>query len=230
MTAIQAKADNSETSFTIDQQERDSLPVGGGTKRVFDFLFSAITLIAALPFFLFIPIFIYIVSPGPVFFRHNRIGFHGKTFPCLKFRTMVLDADRVLETHFADNPNARMEFQKHRKLREDPRVIPLVGSFLRKTSFDELPQFLNVLRGEMSVVGPRPITLDELHDFGEFSGRYKSARPGITGLWQVSGRSDLSFSQRIELDCNYVANCAFLTDLLLITKTIGVLVNRRGAY
>lgn len=230
MSAVQVKTNTQETSYTVDQQEHENLPVGGGVKRTFDFVFSAVALVAALPFFLFIPIVIFIVSPGPVFFTHNRIGFRGKTFPCLKFRTMVVDADRVLQAHFENNPSARIEFEKHRKLRNDPRILPLVGSFLRKTSFDELPQFWNVLRGEMSVVGPRPVTQDELYNFGEFSGRYKLARPGITGLWQVSGRSDLSFTKRVELDCTYVANCAFLTDLWLITKTVGVLVNRRGAY
>ncbi len=230
MTAFQAKGDAGDAAYIVAQKELDSLPIGGGEKRVFDVVFSVVAILSVLPFFLIIPLIIYIVSPGPVFFTHNRIGFRGKTFPCLKFRTMVMGAEHVLESHFEKHPEARKEFEEHRKLKNDPRIIPFVGSFLRKTSLDELPQFLNVVRGEMSVVGPRPVTQDELYDYGEATSRYKSARPGITGLWQVSGRSDLSFTQRVELDSRYVSNCSLLSDLWLIAKTIGVLLNRRGAY
>lgn len=230
MTAFQVKGDSGESTFISSQNEIDNLPVGGGEKRAFDVVFSVVAMLSVLPFFLLVPLIIYFVSPGPVFFKHNRIGFRGKVFPCLKFRTMVLDADRVLEGHFAENPEAREEFEEHRKLRNDPRIIPIVGTFLRKTSLDELPQFLNVFRGEMSVVGPRPVTQVELCDYGEATNRYESARPGITGLWQVSGRSDLSFTQRVELDSRYVSNCTLQSDLWLIARTIGVLLTRRGAY
>ena len=230
MTAFQAKGDAGNATYIVVQNEPDILPIGGGEKRVFDVVFSVFAMLSVLPFFLIIPVIIYFVSPGPVFFTHNRIGFRGKTFPCLKFRTMVMDAEPVLESHFEKYPEARKEFAEHRKLKNDPRIIPFVGSFLRKTSLDELPQFLNVFRGEMSVVGPRPVTQDELQGYGEATSRYKSARPGITGLWQVSGRSDLSFTQRVELDSRYVSNCSLQSDLWLIAKTIGVLLNRRGAY
>jgi lipopolysaccharide/colanic/teichoic acid biosynthesis glycosyltransferase len=216
--------------FAAAQADRKNAPAGGAAKRVFDVAFSLLAMLSALPFFVILPAIIYFVAPGPVIFAHNRIGFGGKTFPCLKFRTMVLDADRVLEEHLAKNPDAREEYERHRKLKNDPRIIPFVGKFLRKSSLDELPQFLNVFRGEMSVVGPRPLTLDELKDYGNSAGHYKSARPGITGLWQVSGRSDLSFGKRVELDSNYVSNCTFGTDLRLIARTIGVLLNGRGAY
>ena len=230
MSALQAKGNTSDASLAAAPKEQAIPPVGGGAKRLFDVVFSALAMLSLLPFFLILPVIIYLVSPGPVFFSHSRIGFRGKSFACLKFRTMVIDADRVLENHLARNPDARREFAEHRKLKNDPRIIPIVGSFLRKSSLDELPQFLNVLRGEMSVVGPRPVTQEELHDYGEATGRYNSARPGITGLWQVSGRSDLSFSRRVELDSHYVLNCALPSDLWLIARTIGVLVNRRGAY
>ncbi len=230
MTWYQADGITRDANFTRAEREREIPPVGGGAKRVFDILFSTLAMLGTLPFYLILPVLIYLISPGPVFYSHNRIGFRGKTFPCLKFRTMVLDADRVLAEHLANNPEARAEFKRHRKLKEDPRVIPFVGSFLRKSSIDEFPQFLNVIRGEMSVVGPRPLTLEELNDYGEAAGRYKAARPGITGLWQVSGRSDVSFQKRVELDTNYVANCSLPSDLWLIAKTIGVLMNQRGAY
>ncbi|MBV1867166.1 MAG: sugar transferase [Marinosulfonomonas sp.] len=230
MPAFQPEADVCEATYSVASQKAGILPVGGGVKRLFDVAFSTIALVSALPFFLIVPIIIYFVSPGQVFFSHTRVGFRGKEFRCFKLRTMVLDADRVLEDHFAEFPEARMEFEETRKLKNDPRVIPVVGSFLRKTSLDELPQFLNVLRGDMSVVGPRPVTQLELHGYGEASGRYKSARPGITGLWQVSGRSDLPFSKRVELDSRYVSNCTLPRDLVLISRTIGVLLNRQGAY
>ena len=219
-----------DSSFAAAKMERELPPVGGGAKRIFDVMFSTVAMLGTLPFYIVLPILIYVISPGPVFYSHKRIGFRGKTFSCFKFRTMRLDADRVLQEHLASNPEARAEFKLHRKLKKDPRVIPLIGLFLRRSSIDEFPQFLNVFRGEMSIVGPRPLTLEELNDYGEAAGRYKSARPGITGLWQVSGRSDVSFSKRVELDTSYVANCTLLTDLWLIAKTIGVLVNGRGAY
>ncbi len=230
MAVSQAKAEDCEATFAACKIISNDPPVGGAAKRTFDILFSLVAMLSALPFFLILPAVIYFISPGPVFYSHRRIGLGGRTFPCLKFRTMVLDADRILEEHLEENPDARVEFEHHRKLRNDPRIIPVVGSFLRKSSLDELPQFLNVIRGEMSVVGPRPLTLDELHDYGNAAGHYKLARPGITGLWQVSGRSDLSFRQRVELDSRYVLNCTLLTDMRLIAKTVGVLLNRRGAY
>lgn len=230
MARIQPRGELCDASFAGTCSSRRVHPVGGATKRVFDILFSLVAMLSAAPFFLILPAIIYVVSPGPVFYAHKRIGFGGKSFLCLKFRTMVMDGDRVMEEHLAENPLARAEFERHRKLKSDPRIIPIVGSFLRKSSLDELPQFLNVLRGEMSVVGPRPLTLDELRGYGDATGRYEAARPGITGLWQVSGRSDLSFRKRVELDSRYVSTCTLPKDLWLIARTIGVLLNGRGAY
>ncbi|MCC0062928.1 MAG: sugar transferase [Defluviimonas sp.] len=230
MAVVQPKGEACEVAFAAATPARASSPVGGTLKRLFDVAFSLVAIASALPFFLLLPLVIYFVAPGPVFFRHTRIGFGGKSFPCLKFRTMVADADRVLDDHLARDPEARAEFARHRKLKNDPRVIPIVGAFLRKSSLDELPQFLNVLRGDMSVVGPRPLTLEELRDYGKHAGHYKAARPGITGLWQVSGRSDLSFGKRVELDSRYVATCSFPTDMHLILRTVRVLINGHGAY
>lgn len=230
MEITQPERELRDVAFLDTLSGRNVHPVGGAAKRVFDILFSLVAMLSAAPFFLILPAIIYFVSPGPVFYSHRRVGFGGKTFPCLKFRTMVLDADRILEEYLAEHPEARAEYEHHRKLRTDPRIIPIVGSFLRKSSLDELPQFFNVFRGEMSVVGPRPLTRDELRCYGDDADRYAAARPGITGLWQVSGRSDLSFRKRVELDCRYVLNHTLRTDLSLIAKTILVLVNRRGAY
>ncbi len=230
MTAYRAKAKEDETHYVSAPAETFNLPVGGSVKRAFDVVFSLIAILSTLPFFIVLPILIKIASPGPVFYSHIRIGYGGKAFPCLKFRTMVLNADSLLKEHLATNPEAREEWEKHRKLKDDPRVIPFVGSLMRRLSFDELPQFFNVLRGEMSVVGPRPLTVGEVKDYGEAARRYKAARPGITGLWQVSGRSDVSFGERIELDCRYVATCSLSSDVQLIARTIGVLLNRKGAY
>ncbi|MEM9395660.1 MAG: sugar transferase [Pseudomonadota bacterium] len=230
MDSCQAKIRADEPHIDSAAENRTNVPVGGVAKRVFDIAFSLIAILSALPFFIVLPIIIKVVSPGPVLFSHTRIGYDGVPFPCLKFRTMVPDADKMLSNYLASNPDAQEEWTQHRKLKDDPRIIPLVGNLMRRLSFDELPQFFNVLRGEMSVVGPRPLTLDEVNDYGEAARRYQAARPGITGLWQVSGRSDISFRDRIELDCRYVATCNLGSDIQLIAKTIGVLLNGRGAY
>ncbi|MEM7076970.1 MAG: sugar transferase [Pseudomonadota bacterium] len=230
MAAYRFKTKIEDSQLVALYEDRIHHPVGGKGKRTFDIVFSLLAILSTLPFFILLPIIIFAVSPGPVFFAHTRIGFKGRAFPCLKFRTMVPDADQKLKDYLDTNSEARNEWEKYRKLRDDPRVIPLVGKMMRRLSFDELPQFFNVLRGDMSVVGPRPLTTDELKNYGQASRHYESARPGITGLWQVSGRSDVAFSERIELDCRYVSTCTVATDVGLIAKTIGVLVHGRGAY
>ena len=230
MTVYRTKVEPQNIAFVTETRGQSRSPVGGKLKRGFDIMFSIIAILSMLPFFIVLPVLIYIVSPGPVFFSHNRVGFAGKVFPCLKFRTMTVDADRMLQEHLAQNADARAEWALHRKLKSDPRILPFIGGFMRRLSIDELPQFINVLRGQMSVVGPRPLTREELEDYGEAVSRYTSARPGITGLWQVSGRSDISFAHRVELDCDYVKSCALPSDIRLIFKTISVIVNGRGAY
>lgn len=230
MTTAKAKTEPHDGGFVTTDTTLENSPVGGLPKRVFDIFFSIIAILSTLPFFIILPVIIYIMSPGPVFFAHNRVGFGGKVFPCLKFRTMVPNADRMLQAHLAQDLDAQAEWAMHRKLKNDPRIIPFLGAFMRRLSLDELPQFINVLRGEMSVVGPRPLTQVELDDYEEAAGRYKAARPGITGLWQVSGRSDISFTQRVELDSRYVTTCTLPMDIRLIAKTISVLLNGRGAY
>lgn len=210
---------------------RTDLPLGGRLKRFFDVLFASVSLALTSILFVFIALAIRLTSNGPVFFTHTRVGQGGKEFPCLKFRTMRTDADEVLNKLIAESPEAQEEFQKYQKLRNDPRVLPFVGTFLRKTSLDELPQFINVLRGEMSVVGPRPVTRSELVDnYGVHAQEVLRSRPGITGLWQVSGRSELSYAQRVKLDRRYIRNWSFWTDIALVIRTFSVLLTRKGAY
>lgn len=166
---------------------------------------------------------------GPVIYRHKRVSQGGKVFECLKFRTMIPDADRVLHELLATDDQLKAEWRQSHKLRDDPRVTP-IGRFLRRTSLDELPQLWNVLRGEMSLVGPRPITREELLRYGRSSAAYLSAKPGITGLWQISGRNDTDYGRRIALDVYYVRNRNLLLDLYILTKTVRVVVSGDGAY
>lgn len=166
---------------------------------------------------------------GPILFRHERIGRGGKAFLVYKFRTMLTDADMVLERHLAEDAAARAEWAADHKLRKDPRVSRL-GFFLRATSIDEIPQLLNVLRGEMSIVGPRPITLAEVGRYGAYYSCYCSVRPGITGVWQVSGRNNISYQRRVEMDALYARRKSVLFDLKLIAATIPAVLSRRGSY
>ena len=166
---------------------------------------------------------------GSPIFRHQRVGRNGELFGCLKFRTMVPNAERVLRDLLASNPEMREEWDRDHKLRHDPRVTPL-GRFLRNTSLDELPQIWNVLKGEMSLVGPRPVTREELLRYGRNMLLYMMVKPGITGLWQVSGRSTTDYRRRVAIDVCYVRNQSVLLDIWILLKTTLVVVGRRGAY
>ena len=168
-------------------------------------------------------------SRGPVFYGHERIGEGGRTFRAWKFRTMVQNADDLLEKYLESNPELRAEWAAHHKLRTDPRVTK-IGRFLRQTSLDELPQIWNVTRGEMSLVGPRPIVREEAVKYGEELDLYGMVRPGITGLWQVSGRSDTSYEGRVAMDVHYVRNWSVWLDIYLLARTVGVVLRRQGAY
>ena len=160
-------------------------------------------------------------------YRHKRIGREGREFDCLKFRTMRRDADRALQEFLASNETARREWEMNPKLRSDPRVHP-IGRLLRMTSLDEIPQFLNVLRGEMSIVGPRPVVEEELARYGDRAHCYLLLTPGITGLWQVSGRNDTSYDDRVELDARYYATRSMSLDLWIIFRTVRVLLLDRN--
>lgn len=165
---------------------------------------------------------------GDVIFSHERIGRNGKPFKCLKFRTMVPDAKERLEALLASDPEARAEWERDHKLTRDPRITRL-GAFLRKTSLDELPQFFNVLKGEMSLVGPRPITAEECKKYGDSYELYIRYRPGITGIWQVSGRNDISYPARVALDSQYALNQSIYFDIVILLRTFGVIASGVGA-
>ena len=183
------------------------------------------------PVFLLLATLVRLSSPGPVFYVQRRVGRGYKRFGCIKFRTMREDADSVLARVLSADPELKAEFDRDFKLRQDPRIT-WIGRWLRRTSLDELPQFLNVLRGEMSVVGPRPIVDKELNRYGPYMDEVAAVRPGLTGLWQVSGRNNLSYKKRVKLDLAYSRGRSFSLDLAIILRTFGVLLlpMDRGAY
>ena len=199
-------------------------------KRSFDVIFSLLAIIGTLPLTLLIALLVKLQDGGPVFYQHQRITATGKEFKCLKFRSMVVAADEQLKQLLADDPGQRSEWERSFKLKNDPRITRL-GKFLRKSSLDELPQFINVLKGEMSVVGARPIVGKELTDFyKESAGRYCSMKPGITGPWQVERRSDSSsYDERVGMDDWYILNYSLWTDIKIIFKTIRRVFDGRGA-
>ncbi len=200
-------------------------------KRTGDIIFSISVLLLGLPLFITLALLVKITSPGPVFYIQSRVGRNYSKFGCIKFRTMRQDADIILTRFLDRSPSMRKEFERDFKLKKDPRITD-IGNFLRRSSLDELPQFINVLKGEMSVVGPRPIVEKELSRYGEFMDEVISVRPGLTGLWQVSGRNNLSYDKRVQLDLRYSRNRSFVLDLAIILRTFGVLLlpMDRGAY
>jgi exopolysaccharide production protein ExoY len=198
------------------------------TKRIVDVLGAIVLGLVFSPLILTI-MFLMRKSGGTVIYRHRRVGRSGQMFSCLKFRTMVPNADQVLRDLLESDPDLRAEWIRDHKLRHDPRVTRL-GRFLRRTSLDELPQLMNVLRGEMSLVGPRPVVREELLRYGRNVGTYLAAKPGITGLWQVTGRNDTDYRRRVVLDTYYVRNQNLLLDLYILVKTTGVVLGGSGAY
>lgn len=199
------------------------------SRIVFDKLFSILALVALAPLILLISGLILVLEGRPIYFGHKRVGQDGKLFQCWKFRTMVRDAEKRLEEALQSDPELRLEWNATQKLKHDPRISPL-GRFLRKTSLDELPQFWNILRGEMSVVGPRPVVSDELRFYGPHIRDYTSVRPGLTGAWQVSGRSNTTYDERVALDVNYIRNATLRTDLAIILRTFGAVLGQSGAH
>lgn len=196
-------------------------------KRTFDIVFSLTVLILFSPLYLVLCGLIAVSSPGPIFYVQERIGRNYRKFECIKFRTMVDDADAMLAQLMERSPRLRQEFQSNFKLRRDPRIT-WIGRFLRITSLDEFPQFWNVLKGDMSVVGPRPLVVEELPKYGRYMDRVLTARPGITGLWQVSGRNDIPYPRRVQIDVYYVNYRSLWMDLWIIVKTIGVVIFPKG--
>lgn len=197
-------------------------------KRIFDIVASTLLMIVLSPLFLLLSLLI-CQDGGAVIYRHPRIGQGKKTFNCLKFRTMVSNSEAVLANLLATDPQARAEWEQDFKLKNDPRITKL-GKFMRRTSIDELPQLWNVLKGEMSLVGPRPIIQEELAYYGDDVDYYLMAKPGMTGLWQVSGRNNVSYENRVYFDAWYAKNWSLWNDLVILLKTLKVVLKRDGAY
>lgn len=198
-------------------------------KYIFDMTLTIVGTICISPILLIIALWIYIDSPGPVIFKHMRVGKDGKEFPCYKFRSMCVDAKAKLEELLKNDPVARAEWEKDFKLKHDPRITKS-GAFLRKTSLDELPQIFNVLKGEMSLVGPRPIIQEEMKRYKNHINDYLMVKPGIAGMWQCSGRSDIEYDERVNMDSWYVRNWSIWLDIMILWKTLQAVFAKKGAY
>ncbi|MDR2517507.1 MAG: undecaprenyl-phosphate galactose phosphotransferase WbaP [Spirochaetaceae bacterium] len=198
-------------------------------KRAFDISIVILGGVVIFPFLLIIALLIKLGSRGPALYKHARLGKNGKSIMVYKFRSMVTDADKKLREMLSENENLRKEWEEGYKLKNDPRITP-IGRWIRKTSIDEFPQILNVLKGEMSLVGPRPVTAGEAEKYGEHFGRIFSIKPGMTGLWQVSGRSDTDYNERISYDSYYLQSWSVWLDLWILYKTVGVVLRGKGAY
>lgn len=194
-------------------------------KRIMDVILSTIGLIILLPVFLIIAIAIKIESKGPVFFKHTRIGKNGKIIKIYKFRSMVQNAEDLIKRF---TPEQMKEYKENYKLINDPRITK-VGKFLRKTSLDELPQIINILKGELSIIGPRPVVQEELEKYGDNAAKFLSVTPGLTGYWAANGRSDTTYEQRMEMELFYVDNLSIKLDLKIFFKTILSVIKKEGA-
>lgn len=213
-------------SFTKEPAVSD---IQRGAKRALDVVGASTFLILFSPLLIGVALLALAMQGRPLIYGHQRVGKGGRAFKCFKFRTMVHDGDAVLAEHLAQNALARSEWESTRKLKDDPRITPL-GRTLRKLSVDELPQFFNVLAGNMSLVGPRPIVEAEADYYGAHIDAYYSIRPGITGAWQVSGRSDTSYDGRVRLDVDYIESWSLKKDLVILAKTVPAVLNSDGSY
>lgn len=207
---------------------RIGLRLGWTTKRAIDTAVALTALCLLLPLLLLIAVLIWASDGRAPIFRHVRLGRHGRPFGCLKFRSMIVNGDAVLAAHLAAHPDARAEWAATHKLTRDPRVTTL-GQVLRKTSLDELPQLWNVLRGEMSLVGPRPIVQAEVARYGRAFATCFAVPPGVTGLWQVSGRSDTSYAERVALDLDYASRWSLRRDITIMLRTVPAVLAQRGS-
>ncbi|HEY3374403.1 MAG TPA: undecaprenyl-phosphate galactose phosphotransferase WbaP [Candidatus Aquicultor sp.] len=225
------EADNAFGDKVLSLHFRNNLarPLNRFVKRTFDVIASIAILLVILPILALIVIAIKLDSPGPIAFSHRRVRMHGDLFGCYKFRTMFVNAQEILDELLAKDPALKKEWKRDFKLKNDPRTTR-VGKFLRKTSLDELPQIFNVLKGEMSLVGPRPIVEKEIERFGYSIAYYFMVRPGITGLWQVSGRNNISYDERVDLEAWYVRNWSLWLDITLLIRTVSAVLDKTGAY
>ena len=214
-------------TVSISGQYSEKLNLSKLIKRGMDILGSLTLLFLFSPLFLVLGLLVSL-DGGPVFYRHKRIGRDGKPFGCLKFRTMILGAEACLNEYLSYHPEQRAEWEREQKLAFDPRVTA-IGNILRRLSLDELPQLVNVLLGEMSLVGPRPVTEGELKHYGPAAAAYLAVRPGLTGPWQVSGRNDVSYATRVAMDEAYVRNFSLWQDIIILLRTPGVVLSKKGA-
>lgn len=212
----------------IKLQNRLADPTAQFVKRAVDIVLGSILLILFSPIFAFLAVTIR-RDGGPVFYSHTRLGKNGKVFNCHKFRSMMINSDHILQKYLQENSDANDEWERKRKIKKDPRVTS-IGGYLRRTSVDELPQLVNVIKGEMSLVGPRPIVAEEVPHYGKFISYYLNMTPGMTGLWQVSGRTDTSYEERVKLDVWYCKNWTLWNDVVVLLKTCNTLASRHGAY
>lgn len=216
------------TGLSIRSRLRPQGPAYDRLVMLLNQLCAAVLIVLSSPLMAVVAWLIWRKDGRPILFGHYRVGQDGQMFKCLKFRSMVLNAADILEELLRTDPAARQEWDRDQKLSNDPRITP-VGHFLRKTSLDELPQLFNVLRGDMSLVGPRPITLAELEKYGDVRWHYLNVKPGMTGLWQVSGRSDTTYEERVELDRTYVEKHTLWHDAVILVKTVLVVLGKGGA-
>lgn len=219
----------SEKILMLNLRNNLSRPYNRFIKRIFDLTLTILGGLMISPILLVIAIMVGVDNRGRIIFAHKRVGAAGKKFPCYKFQTMVPDAEEKLKKYLAENPEARREWEESFKLTDDPRVTKL-GGWLRKTSLDELPQLWNVIRGEMSLVGPRPIVQAEIERYGKNIREYYMVLPGITGMWQVSGRSDTTYPERVAMDTWYVRNWSVWIDIMYLFKTVKAVLQGKGAY
>tara|TARA_B100000965_G_scaffold196222_1_gene163892 strand:- start:1943 stop:2554 length:612 start_codon:yes stop_codon:yes gene_type:complete len=194
-----------------------------------DFILAIILFVLLIPIILIIILILKIFTRDSVFFKHKRIGEKGKGFILFKFRTMKENRENILKEHFVKKPQALLEWKSNHKLKNDPRITK-IGFFLRELSFDEIPQIYNIIKGDMSFVGPRPIVEKEIEKYGVHFNDYKKCKPGLTGLWQVSGRNNTTYKERVNFDMFYIKNKSFLLDVKILFKTIPTVLSRRGAY
>jgi exopolysaccharide production protein ExoY len=215
-------------AYSSTRHDRTEYETGTSAKRITDIVIASVALVFVFPLLLVVATLIRLQDGGKAVYAQKRYGRNGRTFSCYKLRSMVANADERLQEILATDPEARAEWEETQKLVNDPRITPL-GHFIRKTSIDELPQLINIIRGEMSLVGPRPIVESEIAKYGEYYRDYCAVRPGLTGLWQVEGRSDTTYEERVQLDVKYASSRTFTGDIMIMLRTVPAVLLSKGA-
>ena len=215
-------------AYSSTRHDRTEYETGTSAKRITDIVIASVALVFVFPLLLVVATLIRLQDGGKAVYAQKRYGGNGRTFSCYKLRSMVANADERLQEILATDPEARAEWEETQKLVNDPRITPL-GHFIRKTSIDELPQLINIIRGEMSLVGPRPIVENEIAKYGEYYRDYCAVRPGLTGLWQVEGRSDTTYEERVQLDVKYAISRTFTGDIMIMLRTVPAVLLSKGA-